>query len=246
MGATLRDVAALGTPVEPAFLYLVRRIADMSLQRGLDSAVYWKSSPHSNSGLDSQYDPRHPKIKRTMRWLRDQNVEQGFHPGYLTFGDVGVLREELEILRESLGDGPIGGRQHFLRWTPETWAHWERCGLVYDSTLGYADQVGFRAGTCHPYRPWLLLEDRESKLLEIPLIVMDGTLVDYMKLTPAQGVQAASELIDRCRLVGGVFALLWHNSTLLYPAYGDTYDRLLEMMAGCERFDWQKELEGPT
>jgi hypothetical protein len=242
VGSTLRDLTALATPVEPTFLHLVRRIAGMSLQRGLDSAVYWKSSPNSNSGYDSRYDPRDPKIRDVMRWLRDQGVEQGFHPGYLTFENVEQLQGELRILREALGDGAIGGRQHYLRWTPQTWEHWERCGLAYDSTLGFADQLGFRAGTCHPYRPWLLRENRQARLLEIPLIVMDGTLVDYMKLMPAQSVEAVGEMVNRCRLVGGVFALLWHNSTLLYPAYGDTYDRVLEMVSGCRRFDWQKRL----
>ena len=43
-------------------------------------------------------------------------------------------------------------RQHYLRWrAPTTWQNWEDAGLDYDSTVGYADHVGFRAGTCYEY-----------------------------------------------------------------------------------------------
>jgi hypothetical protein len=239
--AAVRDVAALVSTVEPAFLNSVRRIAGISIRHGFDSAVYWKASVNSPSPHDSGYDPRDPKIRRVIAWLSESGIEQGLHPGYLTFDNVEELQSEVTIIRQLLGDVPIGGRQHFLRWTPQTWKHWEACGLAYDSTLGYADQVGFRAGTCYPYQPWLLDENRAARLLEIPLIVMDGTLVDYMKLTPSGGFAAITEMLDRVRLVGGVFLLLWHNSTLRYPQYGNIYDRLSKAIVGCRHYDWQSD-----
>jgi hypothetical protein len=237
--STLRDVLALMTDVEPTFLRRVIDIAQKSIDHGVNSAVYWKASPSSESASDSGYDPRHPKIKRVMEWLRKNGVEQGIHPGYLTFNAVDELALELQILQQAIGEKKMGGRQHFLRWAPQTWEHWERCGLAYDSTVGFADHVGFRAGTCHPYRPWLLWKDREADLLEIPLIVMDGTLVDYMKLSPEKSYEAISRMLDECRKVGGVFTLLWHNSTLTNPSYGDTYDKVLELVRGAQHFDWE-------
>jgi hypothetical protein len=240
--AALRDTAALMSPIEPTFLHTVRQIALLSIERGLDSAIYWKASPNPTSPRDSGYDPRDHKVRNVIAWLTERGIEQGFHPGYSTFGNLQRLQNELAILRQALSDWPMGGRQHFLRWTPETWEHWERCGLAYDSTVGYADEAGFRAGTCYPYYPWLLKENRPARVLEIPLIIMDGTLVDYMKLSAEESVALISELLQRVRLVGGVFVLLWHNSTLLYPAYGDTYQRFLNITDGFGRFNWRSEI----
>jgi hypothetical protein len=47
-----------------------------------------------------------------------------------------------------------------------------------------------------------------------PFAVMDGTLCDYMKLTPEQAIKTIVELIGEVRKVGGTFIPLWHNSTL--------------------------------
>ena len=135
----------------------------------------------------------------------------------------------------------MGGRQHYLRWCPETWLHWERCGLAYDSTVGYADAIGFRAGTCIPYRPWLPALNREANLLEIPLLVMDRTLLGYMGLTEQQSLAAVLELLSRCRVVGGVFTLLWHNGSLTEPRYCRLYQKLLDALGGCGKYDWRSE-----
>jgi hypothetical protein len=118
------------------------------------------------------------------------------------------------------------------------------CGLAYDSTVGYADRIGFRAGTCIPYRPWLFSLDRAANLLEIPLLVMDGTLLHYMGLSPEQSLDAVQELVARCRAVGGVFTLLWHNSSLLDPGAAALYRQLLDSLAGSERFDWRTPASG--
>ena len=93
-------------------------------------------------------------------------------------------REEFaRLLRGRRGRGRAarsewGGRQHFLRWAnPETWRNWEAAGLDYDCTLAYAEAVGFRTGTCHPYRVFDLSERRPLRLRERPFQVMDVTLL---------------------------------------------------------------------
>jgi hypothetical protein len=237
--ATVRDLLGSVVGLSPTYLKLIRSIVRMSLERGLDSAVYWKAS--RRSPLDSGYDPRHPKVREVISWLHEQGVETGVHPGYETFLSPDRLLREVQILREALGEQPLGGRQHYLRWCPDSWLHWETCGLAYDSTVGYADQIGFRAGTCVPYRPWLLFLNREANLIEIPLLVMDGTLLYYMGLTPRQSLEAVLECVTRCSFIGGVFTLLWHNSSLIDPIYKDLYRNILDTLAGHKKFDYSKE-----
>ncbi len=235
--ATARDLFGGVIGLNPTYLEAVRQVVELSLERGLDSAVYWKASPRGP--MDTGYDPRHPKVREVIAWLHERGVETGAHPGYETFLSPERLLVEVQVLREVLGEQRLGGRQHYLRWCPESWHHWEDCGLAYDSTVGYADQIGFRPGTCTPYRPWLFSVNREARLIEIPLVVMDGSLVDYMHLTPQRGLPMVLECLARCRIVGGVFTLLWHNSSLINPDYGDLYGKILETLVGHEKFDWR-------
>lgn len=235
--ATLMDLLSLFTTRKPAYLGCVVELAHLSAAHSLDSAFYWKASAAGK--YDSGYDPEDPKIMSTLCWLEEHGFESGVHPGYETFRCLHKLRAEVSRLRDCIGVDQLGGRQHYLRWLPESWLDWEACGLAYDSSLGFAESIGFRAGTCVPYRPWLWTENREARLLEIPLIAMDRTLAYYMRLTPVQAFMQVLECIERCRAVGGVFTMLWHNEAPLDPLYGDVYLRLLERLSGSARFDWR-------
>jgi hypothetical protein len=233
--AAVRDLLALLTSVEPAELALVHRLAAISKARGLHSAFYWKASPRGPH--DSGYDPSSAKIRRVIDRLRDDGFELGVHPGYDTFGNRANLAAEVTLLRTALGAITPGGRQHYLRWSPETWLDWEACGLSYDSSLGFADQFGFRAGTAVPYRPWSLREDREINLIEVPLILMDCTPLKYMKLVREEALHRLQTLIQRIARTGGVFTLLWHNTPLLDSDYNGWYDSVLDLLAGVPSFD---------
>lgn len=227
---------------DPADLCAVREIVALTREHNLDSAVYWMAS--APSLRDSGYDPRHRKVRRLINWLSEQGVECGVQPGYSTYRSPERLRREVNLLREVLGDGPLGGRQHYLRWCVDTWIHWEMCGLAYDSTLSFADHIGFRCGTSIPYQPWLLSLNRPADLLEIPLLVMDRTLLGYMNLTEERSVEAVQRCVERCTAVGGVFTMVWHNNTLLEPNYRSLYLKLLHVLEGADQFDWKKEHVG--
>lgn len=239
--ASMSDLISLVTDRSPAYLEAVEQLAQFSLDHGLDSAFYWKASKATPN--DSGYDPRHPKVRKVIAGLLRRGIECGIHPGYDTFEAVEGLNQEVRILTEVFGRMPVGGRQHYLRWRPETWLHWEASGLRYDSTVGFADRIGFRAGTCLPYRPWLFSENRPADLLEIPLIVMDVTLTGYMGLSVERSFDLTKECIERCRVAGGVFTLLWHNTSLLNPAFGDLYPQLLNLLSGAESFSRSKDVD---
>lgn len=227
-GATLRDLLAAMSSIEPAELRLVRLLGEISASRGLHSCFYWKGSPRTS--MDEGYDPFQRKVQRVIRDLKAQGYEMGVHPGYNTFRSRPELRSEVERLKEAVGETRLGGRQHYLRWSPETWLDWEACGLVYDSTVGFADRIGFRAGTCVPYRPWSLLVNRELNLLEVPLVVMDCTPVKYMGLPKPEGLERIRRCVEQVARVGGIFTILWHNVPLMEPAYHGWYEAILDML----------------
>ncbi len=240
-GAALRDVLSTFTNARPAELESVSNVAQLASHHGLRSAMYWKTN--SAGQFDSAYSLRHPKIAEMVTELSDAGVEMGVHPGYSTFLAPEKLAEEVSSAQEVFEQRELGGRQHFLRWSPETWRHWEMCGLSYDSSVGFHDAIGFRAGTCFPYRPWLLGLNREAELLEIPLLVMDVTLSNYMHANRETSLGLASDIVETCKTVGGVFAFLWHNDSLLVADSKWVYEQLLSVVSGTSSYDWHSEFE---
>lgn len=237
--AAIRDLLAPLSGADTTYQKFLREIIQLSTERALDSTVYWKCSakgPH-----DTGYDPRHPRIHAYIAELRRQGVNLGIHPGYETFDSPERFLEEVGALIELLGDRNVGGRQDFLRWKPATWVEWEAAGLAYDASVGFADHIGFRAGTAHAYRPWLLSEKREARLLEIPIVAMDSTLRGYLKLEPDEALTALRACVERSRLVGGIFHLVWHNTTMRDASYARIYGNLLDELAGSDAHDWKAQ-----
>ena len=162
-----------------------------------------------------------PWVRSLIGRIGRRGHEVGLHPSLCTYRDAARTSEELaRLLRVAEAEGvrqdEWGGRQHFLRWTnPETWRNWEAAGLDYDSTLAYAESVGFRTGTCHPYRVFDLRERRPLRLREMPFQIMDVTLLSSMALTLDAARAAVMEIAAECRRYGGCLGILWHNNTLL-------------------------------
>lgn len=232
--ATLRDVLSQFSGAFPSELAQVLRLADISSARGISSAFFWKGS--HRGPFDSGYDPGHKKVQKVIQALRSHGFELGVHPGYDTFGNLAKLANEVDKLRRALCVESPGGRQHYLRWSPDTWMDWEACGLSYDSSLGFADRFGFRAATGFPYRPWSFRENRQLNLIEVPLILMDCTPVKYMRLHKEQALERISLAVRRMKRSGGVFTILWHNTILLDPVYHGWYDAILDLLEGAETF----------
>ncbi len=190
------------------------RLAELSYEYGFkDDAFYFMTN--GPGPFNCGYPLSTPVVQRCIDDLRHLGFEIGIHPGYDTYLNPDRLAAEKSRLDALLGETDYGGRQHYLRFrVPNTWRHWEQVGLRYDSTLGYAEYSGFRCGTCHPFKPFDLLQEREIDLWEYPLILMDGTLKHYRQLSPQVGKELTLSLAKRCQQVEGVFTMLWHNTSL--------------------------------
>jgi len=196
-------------------------LMDLSERNGLRSAFYFLANRHVSARAGAYYQLEHPWIRALIGHIHRRGHEVGYHAGFDTYLDPARTAEEFAQLRgvaESQGvrQDEWGGRQHFLRWaSPVTWCNWESAGLSYDCTLAYAEEVGFRAGTCHPYRVFDLNARRPLELHERPFQVMDVTLFQYMSLSPDAAHEAVMDIAAQCRRHRGSLGILWHNNELL-------------------------------
>jgi hypothetical protein len=98
--------------------------------------------------------------------------------------------------------------------------------------MGFAATPGFRAGICTSFL-WYDLESEVATKLRIhPFAVMDGTLLDYMKLDFQSAIEFVKPLIDEIKNVGGTFISLWHNESLSddkrWKGWVKVYEEMLE------------------
>ncbi len=196
------------------------RLMHLSEECGTKSTFFFKAGC-TNPEFDCDYRLGHRAIRRLLRRIHNRGHLIGLHPSFETFLRPDLIAQEAGRLREACHQLGItqdrwGARMHYLRWSlSETWRALEGAGLSFDATLGYADVAGFRCGTCHEYRAFDVLAERELDVVVQPLIAMDGTVIDepYMALGTGDAArQVFSELRRCCEVVGGNFSILWHNN----------------------------------
>jgi hypothetical protein len=198
-------------------------IMDVSERYGLKSAFYFISG-RTAPQFDADYELEHPAIRALMRRIHQRGHEIGLHPSYDTYQTPSAIMAEAQRLRviaesDGIHQSEWGGRMHFLRWEqPATLRAWDAAGMDYDSTLGYADQIGFRCGTCHEYTAFDPVDQIKLRLRIRPLVIMDRTIIEQKYMGLETGKKALSKLIstkNSCRKVNGCFTLLWHNTQLM-------------------------------
>lgn len=134
------------------------------------------------------------------------------------------MKNDLERLNQIFETKIEYGRAHFLLFDiTKSFDIYEKAGIKIDSTCSYADRVGFRFGTSKPFMPYNFKEKRDYNLLEIPLIVMEGSLQSprYMNLSSKEGFEKIKELIQKIKKYKGTFTLLWHNSSFYTTEWKD-------------------------
>lgn len=178
-------------------------------------------------------------LKGELRNILSNGCEVGLHGGVEDNTDVTKMKQEKRALEEIVNQEIMGNRNHYLRFeVPKTWQSLKAAGFKYDTTFGYADCVGFRNGMCHPFKPFDLNTNQFIDLLEIPLVITDFTLGNYMHLDLQAAFKIIKLLIDKVEKYRGAVAILWHNTEM--------FDEMLELYQEILRYCHAKNAWMPT
>jgi len=200
-------------------------IMTQSEQVGLQSAFYFITD-HTGGKIDGDYSIDHPRIRRLMKHIHKRGHEIGLHLSYNTYLDSLQTHKEFERLRSACEQEEIhqeiwGGRQHLLRYqTPATFQNWNDAGMDYDTSLGFADHVGFRCGVCYEYPIFNVKKRKPLMVRERPLIVVEVTIMAKRYMGLGASEEAIAKMLEQkrnCQQFSGEFTFLWHNSNLTTP-----------------------------
>jgi hypothetical protein len=207
-----------------------RQIVQQERRAGASGSTFFVMTGHHDAhdgAAPERYDELRPRLVET---LQNAKAEIGLHGSYTAADDHARLAEEKARL-EALA-GPIAGhRYHYLRGDPHR--NIARLPFRYDTTLGFPDAVGFRAGIARPFHPWDFERDAPADILEIPLAAMDATLAEerYLGLSARRAEPQLTALLDWAAANGGAFAVLWHPDRfdpLTSGGWDRLYSRVLE------------------
>lgn len=166
------------------------------------------------------YRGRQMTARDIMVELAQQGHDVGLHGGYHTALKLENFLHEKHLLEDETGLSITTTRQHWLHWdariTPRL--H-QQAGITADSTLGYNRNVGFRAGTSKPYRFFDIGQDCALDLVELPMILMDGSVFSTVALEMdlARSKRLAKRIIDSTIATEGCVSLLFHPENLANP-----------------------------
>lgn len=159
-------------------------------------------------------------ISGQIRNLTSAGCEIGLH-GIDAWADSSRASDELEEIRRITGTREIGVRMHWLYFDEQSPMTLERAGASYDSTVGYNETIGYRAGTTQAYKPL-----GTSRLIELPLHVMDTALFfpSYLDLSAEEARERVRHMIDNAIRFGGSLTVNWHDRSIAPERlWGDFY-----------------------
>ncbi len=165
-----------------------------------------------------------------VRDLVEKGWDIGLHGSFGTHESTERMREDIARFEKEMGIKPAGIREHYLKFdASKTWEIMDELGFVYDTTWGFNQKPGFKAGVSFPYHP-PSSNFRSLRILEVPLVLMDTSLWGYMHLDEEQGYSEVEKVLARVKTENGLFTILWHQEALQMKG-GRLYPRILSLMA---------------
>jgi hypothetical protein len=163
-------------------------------------------------------------IEDDLKKLLSANREIAVH-GIDAWRDSAKGLTECKHIQKITGKTETGVRMHWLYFDSQAPATLEKAGFSYDSTVGYNETIGYRAGTTQVFKHLEV-----DHLLELPMHIMDTALFfpSYMNLPNSQARAAMLPLIENVTKFGGVLTINWHDRSLgPERLWGDAYLALL-------------------
>jgi hypothetical protein len=189
----------------------------LELERDLAS-TFFVIPTKGNAGVDSHGRIRAKRASRyavadiadDLKKLLSANREIAVH-GIDAWRDSAKGRDECQDVQKITGTAETGVRMHWLYFDSQAPPTLEKAGYSYDSTTGYNETIGYRAGTAQVFK-----HPNVDRLLELPLHIMDTALFypSYMNLSENEVRAAMLPLIENVTRFGGVLTINWHDRSL--------------------------------
>ncbi|MEZ4983556.1 MAG: polysaccharide deacetylase family protein [Saprospiraceae bacterium] len=199
----------MGHQEDPFYTFAYLR--ELHEKQGVKPRIFWLLADTSAQDINPSW--RTPALQQLIRDTATWS-DTGIHPGFHAWLTATPIREHKQRLEHILQQSITHSRQHFLRLRlPDTYRALIAAGIRHDHTMGFADAIGFRAGTTMPFLWYDLDKEETTELTVHPFAAMEVSLRQYRQCTPAQAGEYLMALKQYCQTNGLPWATLWHNSS---------------------------------
>lgn len=206
----------------------------LEIERGLHATYFFIPFKNCPGALRTGPAPQNRAAKydvldskEDIRKLVEQGCEVSLH-GIDAWRDLQKGEIESNQIRKLAGQSSVGIRMHWLYFDEQSPKTLDRAGFAYDSTFGYNDALGFRAGTTQAFSPAGV-----EHLLELSLNIQDTAMFypSRMNLSESRALDSCKRLLEITKAFGGCLTVNWHTRSLSPERlWGDFYRALLEEM----------------
>ena len=202
----------------------IDRIMKIESEYNFYSTFFWLVNRGKVSDIlsNSDYDINNKQVRFHINKIHQSKWENGLHKSATndTFSTE-IKKLDIDIK---------GNRYHYLKFKPHTdFQKIDEAGLLFDSSLGFADESGFRNGYGQPYHPYNMEERRPYKFVECPLNIMDTTFFNYKKASASEFVDFVISFCEKNNF-NNTISVLFHNnyiSDYKFKTYGEAFKRIL-------------------
>ena len=174
----------------------------------------WFVLPNDGGPFPPDYDfARDEDVLSLLRQLSERGNKVGLHAPINCKTTDDYIKWS-KALRDMLPSQSDGCRQHFLSIDMRSsYRAMDDAGIKFDYSYGFSRHEGFRNSYCFPFHPFDHDRQQMMGITCVPLAFMDVTCLAHRKMSYDDIFLAVGEMLDEVRRFGGVFSLLWHNST---------------------------------
>lgn len=203
-------------------------LEEVAKRKQIKTVFFWLLGDYSKFDKNHHWKNKQQGklIKKLSNW-----ATIGIHPSYESNQNLDLLSTEINRLEMISGFDVKKSRQHFIKLHfPQTYQQLLINGIEEDYTMGFANRIGFRAGTCTPFKWFDLSTNQQTLLIIFPFVAMDVSLRNYLKLSPIEAIEEIRKLKVEVRNVDGTFITLFHQSNLTdnWREWKDVYESIFD------------------
>jgi hypothetical protein len=163
------------------------------------------------STYDKGINPNKKKFVSLIKHVADY-CEVGLKTSFFSIDDFSILKKEKLKMEEIINTTLKASRQSFSKLNlPESYRNLIELEILEDYTMGYVNEVGFRAGSCTPFLFYDLDYEIQTPLKIHSYHIMDYVLLKNQSLLDKKKV--LNEIISEVKQVNGEFVPVFHNYT---------------------------------
>ena len=137
----------------------------------------------------------------------------GIKASYMALESLAVLKSEKQLMDSIINSDTTIVRSSFSKINlPSTYRNYIDLEIYSDYTMGYADTIGFRAGTCTPFLFYDLDYEIQTPLKIYPYQLMDFSLLKHTSFLDKK--ETLLNAVSEVEKVNGLFTFVFHNYAL--------------------------------